>query len=51
MSYLTLSIRHLFRNRFYALLNILGIAIGVSCLIIAVLYFDYNLQYNKGHVN
>ncbi len=48
-SYLTISIRTLIRHRFYALLNIIGLSIGVGCLIVAVLYFDYHLQFNAGH--
>ena len=48
-SYLSLSIRHLVRHRFYAFLNILGLSVGGGCLIIAVLFFDHHLQYNAGH--
>jgi len=48
-SYFTLAVRHLLKHRFYAVLNILGLSIGVGCLIVAVLYFDYHLQYDGGH--
>lgn len=48
-SYLTVSIRHLLRHKFYTCLNIIGLAIGVGCLIVSILYFDYHLQWDAGH--
>ena len=34
-----------------SVLNTVGLAIGVGCMIVAILYFDYHLQYNAGHEN
>jgi putative ABC transport system permease protein len=48
-SYVTLAFRHLARNRFYAMLNIVGLSIGLSCLIVSILFVDYHTQFNAGH--
>jgi putative ABC transport system permease protein len=40
-SYFPLSIRNLLRQRGYAAINILGLAIGMACAILIYLYVDY----------
>lgn len=47
--YLTVMVRHLLRHRFYALLNVLGLSIGVGCMLVAVLFVDYHFQWDAGH--
>lgn len=49
ISFLTLAWRHLLRHRFYALLNVVGLAVGIMCLLIGILYFDYHLNWDVGH--
>lgn len=49
-SYLTLALRNLKRHRFYALINVIGLSIGVGCFLIAVIYADHEYGYNRQHV-
>jgi putative ABC transport system permease protein len=49
-SYFTIAIRNLLRHQFYTFLNVIGLAIGVGCLIVAILYYDYHNQFNAGHI-
>lgn len=48
---LLLTIRHLYRNRTYSLLNILGLTIGLSCAILLLTDIYYNLGYDRFHKN
>src|ERR1700733_12817015 len=46
-NYLTISIRNLNRRRGYALLNIFGLAIGITCCLIIFQYVAYEKSYDK----
>ncbi len=46
-NYLTISIRNLSRRRGYALLNIFGLAIGITCCLIIFQYVAYEKSYDK----
>jgi putative ABC transport system permease protein len=48
-NYIKLAIRHLARNKFYALINILGLSVGFVCAIFILLYVDDELTYDKHH--
>tara|TARA_A100001037_G_C15138003_1_gene632125 strand:+ start:688 stop:846 length:159 start_codon:yes stop_codon:yes gene_type:complete len=48
-SYLTTALRNLQRHRFYAILNVVGLAIGISCLLIAIIYAQSQFSYNTQH--
>ena len=47
--YLSLSIRHLFRQKVYSLINLIGLAIGMACCILILLYVQYELSYDLFH--
>jgi putative ABC transport system permease protein len=49
-SYLTIALRNLKRHRFYALLNVIGLSIGVGCFLIAVIYASHEFSYNQHHL-
>lgn len=49
MSYLLRAFRVLTKNKFYALLNIFGLAIGLSVAIIILLYVQSDLSYDTHH--
>ena len=51
LSYLTIVLRNLQRHRFYALLNLIGLSIGVSCFLVAAIYTHKQLSYNTQHEN
>jgi len=46
-NYLTISLRNLSRRRGYALLNIFGLAIGITCCLIIFQYVAYEKSYDK----
>lgn len=48
-NYLRVGLRNLMRHKFYSLLNVLGLAAGIACALLAVLYVDYHLQFDQHH--
>lgn len=46
-NYLKVAFRNLFRNKFYSLLNISGLAIGIACCILIMLFVTDELSYDK----
>jgi putative ABC transport system permease protein len=46
-NYLTISLRNLSRRRGYALLNIFGLAIGITCCLLIFQYVAYERSYDK----
>jgi putative ABC transport system permease protein len=50
-SYLTIALRNLKRYRFYALLNVVGLSIGVASLLIAIIYADQQFSFHRQHEN
>src|ERR1041384_7739151 len=48
-SYLKIAIRNLLRNRTYSLINILGLALGVACCQLQLLYIWDEMSFDKHH--
>ena len=48
-SYLKIVVRNLINHRSYSAVNILGLAVGMACCILAVLYIDHEFGYNLNH--
>lgn len=46
-NYLKVAFRNLFRNKFYSLLNISGLAIGIACCILIMLFVIDELSYDS----
>lgn len=46
---LTIALRHLRRNKGYALVNVLGLAVGMACAILIFLYVHHELSYDRYH--
>ncbi len=46
-NYLKIAFRNLVRNKFYSLLNITGLAIGVACCLLIMLFVTDELNYDK----
>ena len=49
--YLRLYIRNFSKNRVYTILNILGLAIGISCVLIIITYINFERSFDKPHEN
>lgn len=50
-SYLIATLRTLLKNRGLTAINILGLAIGMTCVILIALYIQYEFSYDRHHVN
>jgi putative ABC transport system permease protein len=50
-NYLINSYRNLWRNRLHTILNILGLATGVTCFILILLFVKYELSYDRFNAN
>jgi len=50
-NYLITAWRNLMRDKFYAALNILGLAVGIICAILITLFVNHELSYDKHHLN
>jgi putative ABC transport system permease protein len=48
-NYLTIALRNLLKQRFYTVINIFGLAVGVASCLIIVLFVGYELSYDKHH--
>lgn len=48
-NYLKIAWRNLRRNKFYSLINILGLATGLACFILVTLYISDELSYDQFH--
>ena len=50
-NYFTIALRHLIRHKTYTLINVLGLAIGMTCVILIALFIQDELSYDTFHQN
>jgi hypothetical protein len=50
-NYFTIAYRTLWRNKFHSIINITGLAIGISACLIIYLIVNFELSFNKGISN
>lgn len=48
-NYFKIGIRNLIKNKFYTLINIIGLAIGIACCLLIVLFVQDELSYDEHH--
>jgi putative ABC transport system permease protein len=48
-NYFKIAFRNLLKQKFYSLINVTGLAVGVACCILIVLYVQHELSYDKYH--
>ena len=48
-NYLTVAIRNLMRHKLYTSINVLGLAIGLACGILILLYIQQEFAINRSH--
>lgn len=46
-NYILVAIRHIWKDKFYTFLNIFGLAIGITCFILILLFIKDELSYEK----
>ena len=49
INYLTIALRNLLRYKGYSAINVLGLAIGIACCILIMLYVQDELSYDQHH--
>ncbi|HEY8511013.1 MAG TPA: ABC transporter permease [Cyclobacteriaceae bacterium] len=49
LNYLKISLRNLLKNKYYSLINILGLALGITCVFLITQYLSRELAYDKFH--
>ena len=50
-NYFTILIRNCWKNKFSSLLNLLGLAIGMTCYLLILQYVNFQLSYDNFHAN
>ncbi len=50
-NYLTIAYRNLRKHKFYSLINIFGLSLGMTCCILIFAYIRYELSYDSYHRN
>ena len=50
-TFLKISFRHLRQSRLYAIINIVGLATGITCMLLAVLYWNDEHSFDNFHAN
>ena len=48
-NYLTIAVRNLLRQKGYSAINVLGLAIGIACCVLILLYVQDELSYDQYH--
>lgn len=50
-NYFTVAVRNLLRNKVYSAINILGLAIGMACCLLIILFVQEQFSYDRGFEN
>ncbi len=50
-NYLKIALRNIFKHKGYSLINIIGLAIGMACCLLILLYVNDELSYDRYHEN
>src|SRR6267143_4526451 len=51
ISHLKIAIRNLQKNRLFSLINITGLALGISCFTVIILVVEHEFSYDRFHHN
>ncbi|MDR0780021.1 MAG: ABC transporter permease [Pseudomonadales bacterium] len=49
--YITATLNNLLKNKLFSLINIIGMAVGVCCFLLIMLYVRQELNYDRGYAN
>ena len=50
-SYLTIAVRQLLKYKAYAMINLIGLAVGIACALLLALFIQHELSYDRYHQN
>lgn len=48
-NYLLITIRSMMKNKLFILINVLGLAVGIACCIVAYFNWEYDAQFDRHH--
>lgn len=48
-NYLKIALRNLLRYKFYSMINVIGLAVGIACCLLILLYIQHELSYDRYH--
>ena len=50
-TYFKLTFRHLLRNKLYSAINVIGLSVGIACMLMAILYWKDEKSFDTFHQN
>jgi putative ABC transport system permease protein len=50
-NYLKIALRNILKHRFFSIINLLGLTLGMACCLFIFLYVKHELSYDRFHVN
>ena len=50
-NYVKIAIRHLWKNKLYSFINIAGLAVALTCVVLSILYYKYEHSFDSFHKN
>ncbi len=50
-NYFKIAVRNLLKHKAYSIINVLGLALGMACCILILLYVQHELSYDRHHQN
>ena len=50
-NYIKIAFRHLWKNRLYSIINVLGLAVALTCVVLSILYYKYEHSFDSFHKN
>ena len=50
-NYLTVAVRNILRHKVYSCINIMGLAVGIACCILILLWVQDEMSYERFHEN
>jgi putative ABC transport system permease protein len=48
-NYFKIALRNLFKHKYYSATNIIGLAVGIACFLLILLYIQHELSYDRYH--
>ena len=50
-NYLTVAVRNILRHKVYSFINIMGLAVGMACCMLILLWVQDEISYDRFHEN
>jgi len=51
LNYIKTAFRHLWKKKLYAIINIVGLAVALTCMVFSILYYKYEHSFDSFHQN